>query len=36
MDRYKQIRKIGRGSFGDVWLVSRISDNEVKLQYFIK
>jgi serine/threonine protein kinase len=29
MDKYEKIRKIGRGTFGDVILVRRIEDGEL-------
>jgi NIMA (never in mitosis gene a)-related kinase 1/4/5 len=29
MENYKKIRKIGRGTYGDVLLVERLSDNQL-------
>lgn len=31
MDNFTRLKKIGRGNFGDVWLVERKSDGHVKL-----
>jgi NIMA (never in mitosis gene a)-related kinase len=29
MENYKKIRKIGRGTYGDVLLVQRVKDNQL-------
>ena len=35
MEKYEKVRKIGQGTFGDVLLVSRKSDQKVKTKYSI-
>lgn len=34
MEKYDKVKKIGRGTFGDVLLVQRKSDNHVRIPFF--
>lgn len=37
MEKYEKVKKIGRGTFGDVFLVKRLTDGQViiYIQYYI-
>ena len=35
MDKFNRLDKLGKGSFGDVWLVERKEDKKVQISSFL-